>query len=380
MNIEKIKSELFRLLSGEKESLYSSETYEDKICHNTKYKIYNDYYLNIRNNSSFEYIFNLKNQINDEASKLEKEYKALLKKYEKETLTVEKNAMVDKINLYVYQIDAYNIVYNVISKYLKNNNGNSINYSNNVIGLINNIKREKDSERKNKLEEELYQLIEERRVRLSAKTDSYIIKEICELESLELRIADAEDKIKTYKVSRKPFLSGLKSAINAINEYHFLDYKKSKHYKGDPNRSEEENKEGFKRIYSSYVNIYYSLITSLFKENYHMIGKDNKISTDDLINYLTIYNLDGNYEVFRSKNRNILIGTSEINKTDYDSKIELLTKAINYLIEECANKIKDNQIEVTDFKSDKKDLTKQRDFKIGEIESIISEERAHARN
>ena len=144
--------------------------------------------------------------------------------------------------------------------------------------------------------------------------------------------------------------------------------------------SKEENEALFHKRLDLYINKYYSLISSLFNDNYYIIEKGNsKISTDDLINYLSIYNLDGNYEIFRSKNKNTLIGNNEINKVDYQNKIEFLNGIVNTLIEKCANRINNKYIDIIDLRSDKEELINLRNIKIGEIDVLIEGEKLNAR-
>ena len=380
MNIKNIKEELFKLLSLEKTCVYSSKDLEKRANHNAKYDVYNYYYMLISDNVSYSYIFDMKKDVLEKVDELEKKYNELLDKYKKEESHEVKNKLAREINSYAFKIEAYNTVFNIINKHLRTNDSNSVNISNQTIDLIKKIKKESDIEKKYHLEESLFRLNEERRLSLCEQTDSYVIKEICELESLELRIAESYSAQPTYTSNKKEFLTALKETIQAINEYYFLDYKKSKNYKENPQRSKEDNDLMFKKRLDLYTNKFYSLITSLFNTNYYMIEKgESKISTDDLINYLSIYNLDGNYEIFRSKNKNILIGNKEINKFDYQEKVNYLKGMINTLIEKCANKIKNGTVEIVDKKSDKKELLELRNFKLAEIDSIIEGEIVNAR-
>ena len=99
----------------------------------------------------------------------------------------------------------------------------------------------------------------------------------------------------------------------------------------------------------------------------------------DLINYIAIYNLDGSYEMFRSKNKNRLIGTKEINKTDYLKKVEFLNNMINMLLNQCSNKIKNSTVTLEDIKSDRDELINLRNKKICEIDTMVNGEKVHAR-
>ena len=380
MSIKNIKDELFKLLSFEKENAYSSKDLEEKICHNTKYDIYNQYYILLHNNTSYSFVFDMKKQVLKQVKELEEKYDQLLKQYDSEEDNDKKNKMVSTINECVYRIDSLNNVFNVINRNLKENNHNIISFSDKAINLIEKINKETNPIQKNQLEELLFRINEERRAVLTSEGGSYIIKEISELESLELRIANASENTPIYRLNRKEYLNALKDTIHAINEFYFLDFKKSKHYQVNNDLSKEENEALFHKRLDLYINKYYSLISSLFNDNYYIIEKGNsKISTDDLINYLSIYNLDGNYEIFRSKNKNTLIGNNEINKVDYQNKIEFLNGIVNTLIEKCANRINNKYIDIIDLRSDKEELINLRNIKIGEIDVLIEGEKLNAR-
>ena len=373
MSINKIRSELFKLLSDEKENVYSSKNPEEKKMHNAKYNAYNEYYMLVHKDSSFSSVFDVKDKLLKKVLELEKKYKELLELYEKEKKIEEKNKMVTDINNYVTRIETYNEIYNILNKNLKSNNNNYTDFSNKIIVLHTKIREEKSKEKLNELEEELYRMQEERRALLSSETSINIIKEISELESLESRISNTNFNLSSYTLNRREFLDELKDTIQAINEYYYLDYKKSKHYK-------ETNELEKAQTFDNYVKKYYALISSAFKENYYVIEKgDLKLSTDDLINYISIYNLDENYEIFRSKNKNILIGNKEINKNDYLTKVEFLKKSINLLIDQCSNKIQNKNVKVTYQIPNQDELIELRDNKINEIETIIEGEKIHAR-
>lgn len=380
MSVDFIKSELFKLLSSEKESIYSSKNDTEKREHNFKYNIYNDYYMLLRKNDSFSYVFDLKDEILKNVLEVEKHYKELLGKYSKTKDIDEKNNMVVFINEDAFKIDCLNNIYNIINRNIRTNNSDYTNTSNEIITLISKLNTEKNKDKIRNIEEKIYNLREERRVLLSSKSESYLIKQICELESIEERIASIQEYDSVIKFSKKEFLNTLKETIQAINEYYFLDYKKSKHYKEDKTLSKEENAMYINMQFDNYVNRYYSLISTAFNDNFHIVGKkDIRMSTDDLINYLAIYNLDRNYEIFRSKNKNRLIGNKDINKTDYDKKVDVLSYIVSNLIQECSVKIKTKEVNVTDSRSDKNALYALRDKKIIEIENIILGEMVHAR-
>ena len=165
MSIDKIRSELFKLLSSEKEFMYSSKTQEEKNSHNTKYNAYNEYYMLVRKDSSFSSVFDMKDKLLNKVLDLEKKYKKLLEEYSKEEKIEEKNKIVININNYVARIEAYNEIYNILSKNLKSNNNNYIDFSNKIILLQTKLKKEKDKKMIKELEEEIYRMQEERRIR-----------------------------------------------------------------------------------------------------------------------------------------------------------------------------------------------------------------------
>ena len=59
MSIVNIKKELLKMLSYEKEQVYSSSDIAEKSSHNIKHNIFNDYYMLIYSNDSFSFVFDL---------------------------------------------------------------------------------------------------------------------------------------------------------------------------------------------------------------------------------------------------------------------------------------------------------------------------------
>ena len=76
MNIEAITTELFKLLSLEKQSSYTSDI-EERNKHKIKYSIYNEYYFAANRDNSFSYVFGLKDKVLKTAIEHEEKYKEL---------------------------------------------------------------------------------------------------------------------------------------------------------------------------------------------------------------------------------------------------------------------------------------------------------------
>jgi len=359
MNVDKIKMELLNLFTNENVLIYASKDSEDKNAHSIKCKLFNEYYLLISQNNVFSYAFELKNKLSKRIKDLDTKYKELLDLYNKN----KNDELIMDINNYYNQIDALKIIYKVFEKYLNAKNEDLLEFSDNIVNLIKEINNEKNNDKKCILEEKLYKLRDERRVKISNSISD--LTKIYELESIEIRLALKEDK-EEYIVSKKEYLNSLKDSIEAINEYHYLRYKKSKFFKG----TDEENN----KLYDKYISKYYSLISSLFNDNFHVIEINNtKMSSDELINYLFIYNLDGNYELFRNKNKNKIIGNKEINKSKYLKQVELLNNSIIKLIDDCTKKFKTNNITIKDTNNINK-LMELRNKKISEIDNEIGKE------
>ena len=352
MKIEAIKNELFKMLSIEKEAYYKGTDLKEQNKSSEEYAIFKDYYLKILNNDSFSYVYKLKDDLINESKNLENKYKELLNDYNNQDDEKLKSQLAKIVNSYVYKIDAYNKTYNIINNNLKDNDDNSLEYSNKIINLIINNKEDNNYE--------IYRLNDERRTRLIDMFGSNVIKYITKLESLEQLIARvSNDIIEPYKIDKKTYIASLKDTINAINDYYYLDTKNSKYYK--------KSDDLYIHRFNLYVRKYHSLIKSLFKNEFHIIETEyGKISTNELLNYLEIYNIDGIYEVFISKNKGRVIGNNELNKKDYLDNIEMINKYINKLIEDANIKFKTKNITIVDNNS-REELINERNELLKEI-------------
>ncbi len=354
MKVDIIKSELFKLLSAEKSSYYVAKSSDERSKCSERYKIFNEYYLLINNNSTFSYVFNLKNKVKEESVRLENKYNELIINYESILSEEEREKVVPLINIYVYKIDALNTVYNILNKELKSESKNNFDYSNNVIKLLFRLDKEEDSEKRESIESEIYRLNDERRAIMTSTYGDSALKYLSVLESLEMRIARSrDDKMEPYELDKKSFIISLKETIKAINDYYFKDFKKSKYYK--------ERDADYNHRLGLYIRKYRSLISSLFQNNFCYIeNKTGKISSDDLLNYLSIYNLDGDYDIFNAKNKNSLLGNEVVTRMEYKNYVDVLNGYVSKLLDDCISKFKGETITIEDKNENVKDLLDER--------------------
>lgn len=355
MKMDSIKDELFKLMNIEKNKYYSSKVQKEINRSKESYAIYREYYLLIVKDDSFSSIYNLREKIANLSNEYEEKYNELLNQYKELKDPDDIKNLASIINPYVYKIDALNTVYNIINKKIETENKDVIDFSNSIVDLIIKFDKEKDSSKKEEIMSEIYRLKDERRTILLSNYSDNILDKISALESVEFRIArSSNDVVEPYKIDKTKYFISLRDTIKAINDYYFIDYKNSPYFK----KGEQTD---FTHRFNLYIRKYHSYIKSLFKNSYQMIEiEEGKISTDDLLNYLSIYNIDNNYELFKSKYRNSKIGDEVITRDNYIKSVLLINKYIEKFIEDCSKKFRSKSIIISDENNEKEELMNER--------------------
>ena len=364
MKIEVIKNSINDLLVSQKNKYYQSKFSDEREKINEIYNVYEKYYLKIINNDSFSNVYKLKEEILKSAISYEKKYNDALNQYKELSSVSEKNKLSFTINSYVNHINALNTLYNILEEELNIEDSNVLENSNTIIELIKKADNEKNIEEKNKLLSQIYNIKDERRAKFTSSYSESILEKINYLESLEYRIARCSDEEqKPYRLDKKAFIQTVKDTIKAINDFYYLEFKNSQFFK-------KKDKNDYSKL-NVYLSKYHSLLYSSFKEKFHIIETNNgKISSDDLLNYLSVYNMDNNYEVFIAKNKNNKIGNEKINKESYTKNVNLMNGFINKLIEDLNAKIKGKYIDVVSEIDLKNELINERKSIIFDIEEF----------
>lgn len=267
---------------------------------------------------------------------------------------------VTKVKTNIYSSSAYETLSSIIDDFLKSFNLLSTGYSNSIINkMINNKANNKDL-----YDKETYKLSLNRREILSKLYSNEIISYLNDLESIESQIAIFEnEKEKPISLTKGEFVNALKNCITAINDYYFLKYKKSSYYKKNTFYYDSENNELFKNKFNLYYRKFSNLISSL---------EDDRINTDELISYLSIYNLDNNYEIFKKSMKAKEFDGNKINKQMYEENVAKINEYINSIINRANQKIK-GRIEIKDRENDRNDLINKRNDYLKDTLTFINE-------
>ena len=125
---------------------------------------------------------------------------------------------------------------------------------------------------------------------------------------------------------------------------------------------------------------YKNLISSLFEsESFEFVVDGVNVNTEDLISYLSIYNLEEGYNVFKGKNSKFTIGTKKIDKKEYEREVEFLKKCIKTLCTIAKEKIGNKKITINDNTLDANDLKEIRYQKFNNIRFLINRGIGHGR-
>ena len=326
------------------------------------------------------------------SKELEGTYRDLYTKYKSNQISVSAKSL----NELAYKINAYVESIKLINKHLpkqkavevsptnidKKTSDESIALSDEIIALLDkqnnldiNSKEAKDISKK------VFDLIEGRKDRYIKLLGPTCIKELNELESLEIRISKSNNrKMLPLELNKSNYAAYLMNCINAVNEYCFVDYLDVKDYfKNDNNISDEKNKERFGLKFQAYYRRFNCIIHSIFNCTPIEFEVDGEmINSDDLLSYLSIYNLKGGFDVFKSKNNKLNIGNNNINKKDYDESVEYINKCIKALLDLCKKNVKD-KIVVSDITPSRDDLIELRNKKLTQINNMVIRRKAEIR-
>ncbi len=363
MEKEKIKVliDMLNRLIEEKESLMKTSNDErEKDNINIELDIYNTFLRTLPEDINYGDLYELKDSVFAMYSKYFQMYKNIKNKKVNES-----EVIIKKMDNYESNYTAYLNIYNNIDSFLKSVTLINTSYSNDII-----LKLMKCNNNHNdSLLHEIYDLKERRRNVSIIKYNKDILLDLTLLESLEYRISRINDnKADSYTLNKKDYRKSLLESINAINDYNFLEFKTSKYYKKNDSISEEENSKIFSNKYFNYIKKYYNLINSITNNKVIILDVDGKkISTDNLLSYLTIYNLDSNYDIFKENLNNKKINNNDFIKEEYMNQIKYINDCIKYLCNYTLDRIKNDSVLIVDSTKDKDDLVYERDEIINKI-------------
>ena len=383
-------------------ALKLQDEYHENSKMQAKFLLVADLFKRLLKMNNEESIRSYLKTILDEVSALENEYNPMLQEYNK----TKDKSLVSKINETGRKISGYNEVINVINKYLykkaevkeepkaevkeestvvapkapevsKNEEKvsaddfvfNEVKRSDKIIALLRELKGlDKNTSEAASLNKQIYDLRVKREELITERLG--MITDINELESVENRIVNTSYKpVSDYEADKNRYVQELRSTINAINEYYFLDVTKvSKHYPYDNNVSDGINDSKRLERFMFYINRFNSLIISLYgTKNFNIDVNGEKVSIDNILSYLETCNLSGGYIDFKSKFKESKIGTRTIDRKSYEEELSFVKECINRLCVMSMNKIGEGNITIKDCSPKIEHLFDERYFIIRRI-------------
>ena len=148
---------------------------------------------------------------------------------------------------------------------------------------------------------------------------------IRQVESLETRYANHEEKQNNleYELTEEQYTNRLEDLLEVIADLKFNGIK-SRYVNVLDTMNNSEKLKTYQEVYSKYMNEYSNLVKSLHNTANPTIYSqaDYVVSSTDLLNYLSIYNLKGGYQVFKEHHKTGKIGSEAVTKELYASGLD----------------------------------------------------------
>ena len=351
--LNKLRSIIEELINDQLEVLRSTTDEISKIKSQTNLNIFKSFLNSLKDDITVDKLTLLSVNYNREYNKNLSAYNNLK--------NMSSSSLGMNVNNYYYNAMSYKSVYDILTNFLSYISTLTVSNSNKIISLIEKYNSTEDD----KLLKEIYDEKINRRKSLISKFGEDIIEELNILESLEERISRTiTQKNKTYPIQKSEFKNVLKDTLLAINDYHFLEYKDSKYY------DKNEDKENLNK-YKLYLRKYVNIISSVYKNKYAVLNYNgNKVTTDNLISYISLYNLDNNYNEFLSSLNDKKINDKVLTKSEYENEVLFINSCIDALCKDSISKMKEDYILISDSEDDKIDLINKRNQLIESINKM----------
>lgn len=151
------------------------------------------------------------------------------------------------------------------------------------------------------------------------------INYIRQVESLETRYANYQEKQNTpkYEVDAEQYSKNLEEILAVIADLKFNGIK-SQYVKINDGMTNNEKLKAYQEVYSKYMGEYSNLVKSLHSTSNPIIYSegDYTVTSTDLLNYLSIYNLKGGYQTFKEHHKSGKVGSEAVSKELYASGLD----------------------------------------------------------
>lgn len=200
---------------------------------------------------------------------------------------------------------------------------------------------------------------------------------IRQVESMETRYANYQEKTdaSAYELDSEQYFKKLEELLNVIADLKFNGIK-SQYVKVTENMSNNEKLKAYQEVYTKYVNEYSNLVKSLHNTANPVIYSqgDYTVSSTDLLNYLSIYNLKGGYQTFKEHHKSGKVGNEAVSKELYASGLDKIEGFISSfkIISQDLIQNKGGKITITNQNIAKEDMKVEMEQKIADFYKMIT--------
>ncbi|NLC47820.1 MAG: hypothetical protein GX758_00465 [Tenericutes bacterium] len=176
---------------------------------------------------------------------------------------------------------------------------------------------------------------------------------------------------KPYKLNSSEYKKEFDNLLYEIGDLQF-NGEDSERYNESIKDKKHIQVNNFKNYYSSKIRKYNNLMLSLFEKNPSILSMSR-----DLINSLSLFNLEGGYSSFKSKHSDGMIGSEKISSAMYNEGIERINSLKDKLISYSTQTIdkKGGTIEITNHEPTKEENIKMLNKRYFEIYDLIIQKR-----
>lgn len=200
---------------------------------------------------------------------------------------------------------------------------------------------------------------------------------IREVESMETRYANhQEDKnTSSYELDSLAYETQLEGLLSIIGDLKFNGIKSS-YVAVNESMTNNEKLKAYQEVYSKYMGEYLNLVKSLHNTNNPTIYSygDYTVTSTDLLNYLSIYNLKGGFQTFKEHHKTGKVGSEAVTKEMYAAGLDKIEGFVSSfkIISRDLIKNKGGKITISNQNITKEDLKIEMEQKLADFYKMIT--------
>ncbi len=200
---------------------------------------------------------------------------------------------------------------------------------------------------------------------------------IRQVESMETRYANHKEKedSASYEVDAEQYNKNLEELLNVIADLKFNGIK-SQYVQILDTMTNNEKFKAYQEVYTKYLSEYSNLIRSLHNTPNPVIYSqdDYTVTSTDLLNYLSIYNLKGGYQTFKDHHKSGKVGNEAVTKELYASGLDKIEGFISSfkIISKDLIQNKGGKVTISNTNITKDDMKFEMEQKIADFYKMIT--------